>query len=58
MQWKIETAASVRKLARLGGYLGRSRDPPSGTIVLWHGLSRLTDIELGMQVATRPTRGY
>jgi hypothetical protein len=50
-------AAYVRKLARLGGYLGRSRDPPPGIIVLWRGLSRLADIELGMEVATRPTCG-
>ena len=46
-----------RKLVRLGGYLGRSRDPPPGIAVLWRGLSRLADIELGMEVATRPTCG-
>ncbi|HEV7266855.1 MAG TPA: hypothetical protein VGN83_18355 [Falsiroseomonas sp.] len=34
-------AAYIRKIARLGGYLGRSRDPPPGIIVLWRGLSRL-----------------
>ena len=51
------TAAYTRKLTRLGGYLGRSRDPPPGIIVLWRGLSRLADIELGMEVATRPTCG-
>jgi hypothetical protein len=50
-------AVYVRKLARLGGYLGRSRDPPPGIVVLWRGLSRLTDIELGMEVAARPTCG-
>lgn len=47
-------ATYVRKLARLGGHLGRSRDPPPGIIVLWRGLSRLADIELGMEIATRP----
>jgi hypothetical protein len=50
-------AAYVHKIARLGGYLGRSRDPPPGIVVLWRGLSRLADIELGMEVATRPTCG-
>ena len=32
------------KVARLGGYLARTRDPPPGNTVLWRGLSRLTDI--------------
>jgi hypothetical protein len=50
-------AAYVRKLARLGGYLGRSRDPPPGIVVLWRGLSRLPDIELGMEVAARSNFG-
>ena len=44
----------IRKLARLGGHLGRSRDPPPGIIVLWRGLSRLADIELGVEIA-RPS---
>lgn len=35
------------KLARLGGYLARSHDPPPGNMVIWRGLSRLTDIQLG-----------
>lgn len=35
------------KLARLGGYLARSHDPPPGNMVVWRGLSRLTDIQLG-----------
>jgi len=39
------------KLACLGGYLARSRDPPPGNIVMWRGLVRLTDIELGFMVA-------
>jgi hypothetical protein len=37
----------VVKVARLGGYLARASDPPPGNIVIWRGLSRLTDIELG-----------
>jgi hypothetical protein len=39
------------KLARLGGYLARSRDPPPGIVVIWRGLSRPTDIELGAEIA-------
>jgi hypothetical protein len=34
-------------VAKLGGYLARRRDPPPGNMVLWRGLSRLTDIHLG-----------
>lgn len=39
------------KLACLGGYLGRSRDPPPGNMVIWRGLSRLTEIQLGYELA-------
>ncbi|MGB5085395.1 MAG: IS4 family transposase [Methylocystis silviterrae] len=38
------------KLARLGGYLARTADPPPGSIVVWRGLSRLTDIEIGAEL--------
>ena len=37
----------IIKIARLGGYLARASDPPPGNIVMWRGLSRLSDIELG-----------
>jgi hypothetical protein len=37
----------LTKLARLGGYLARTSDPPPGNTVVWRGLSRLTDIRLG-----------
>lgn len=50
-------ALYVRKLARLGGHLGRSRDPPPGIIVLWRGLSRLADIELGVDLAEHSNCG-
>jgi hypothetical protein len=43
-------ALYINKIARLGGHLGRSRDPPPGIIVLWRGLSRLADIELGVEI--------
>jgi Transposase DNA-binding/Transposase Tn5 dimerisation domain len=35
------------RLARLGGYLNRTRDAPPGNMVLWRGMARLTDIHLG-----------
>jgi len=35
------------KIARLGGYLAHKNDPPPGNVVMWRGLSRLTDIALG-----------
>ena len=35
------------QLARLGGYLNRAGDAPPGNTVIWRGMSRLTDIEIG-----------
>jgi hypothetical protein len=49
-QGKPSLARYLSKLARLGGYLGRKRDPPPGNLVMWRGLSRLTDIELGFSL--------
>ena len=41
----------LTQLARLGGYLNRTKDGPPGNIVMWRGMSRLTDIKLGFQLA-------
>jgi hypothetical protein len=41
------------QIARLGGYLARAKDPPPGNLVLWRGLSRLTDILLGFSLEYR-----
>jgi len=41
------------KLARLGGYLARANDAPPGNMVMWRGLSRLTDIELGFMIGAQ-----
>lgn len=38
------------KLARLGGYLARAGDTPPGSIVIWRGLSRLIDIQIGADI--------
>ena len=43
----------LNKIARLGGYLARANDPPPGNTVMWRGLSRLTDIELGAAIAAK-----
>jgi hypothetical protein len=43
----------LTKIARLGGYLARAHDPPPGNMVMWRGLSRLTDIELGATLGAR-----
>jgi hypothetical protein len=46
-------ASYLTKIARLGGYLARTRDPPPGIIVIWRGLARLTDIALGATLTQR-----
>jgi hypothetical protein len=43
----------LTKLARLGGYLARASDSPPGNTVMWRGLSRLTDIELGAMIGAQ-----
>jgi hypothetical protein len=43
----------LTKIARLGGYLARANDPPPGNTVMWRGLSRLTDIELGATIGAK-----
>lgn len=45
------------KLARLGGYLARTGDTPPGHIVIWRGLSRLTDIEIGAEIGAHQNVG-
>ena len=41
------------RIAQLGGYLARANDPPPGNMVMWRGLSRLTDIEFGAMIGAR-----
>ena len=43
----------IIQIAKLGGYLSRSNDGPPGNIVMWRGLSRLTDIRLGFDFALK-----
>jgi hypothetical protein len=44
---------SLTKLARLGGYMNRARDAPPGNTVIWRGISRLTDIEIGYLLGSK-----
>ena len=43
-------AEYLTKIARLGGYLARKSDSPPGNIVMWRGMSRLTDIQTGFTI--------
>lgn len=45
--------SSLLQLACLGGYLNRATDGPPGNTVLWRGLTRLTDIAIGYELATK-----
>ena len=45
--------ACLTQLARLGGYLARVGDAPPGNLVIWRGLSRLTDIEIGFLLGSQ-----
>lgn len=47
-----ELSHYITKLARIGGYLARAGDPPPGNLVMWRGISRLNDIQLGFTIAT------
>jgi|TARA_R100001369_G_scaffold69650_1_gene97283 hypothetical protein len=38
------------QIAKLGGYLARANDPPPGNTVMWRGLARLSDIQLGFNL--------
>jgi transposase-like protein/DDE family transposase len=44
-------ACYLTRLARLGGYLARAHDPPPGNKVIWKGMARLTDIQIGYLLA-------
>ena len=43
----------VIAIAKLGGYLARVKDPPPGNMVIWRGLNRLMDIQLGLELRDR-----
>jgi hypothetical protein len=43
----------VMAVAKLGGYLARSKDPPPGNMVIWRGLTRLMDMQIGFELRNR-----
>ncbi len=43
----------IIRIAKLGGYLARARDPTPGNIVMWRGLSRLNDLTIGYVLGRR-----
>ena len=47
-------ADAVTWIAKLGGYLARKNDGPPGTLTLWRGWKRLTDLADGWCMASRP----
>ena len=40
----------INLVARLGGYLDRSSDPPPGISAIWRGMSRLYDLRIGFEL--------
>ena len=48
----------LTKIAQLGGYLARASDPPPGNMVMWRGLPRLTDIELGFLLGSKSSNNF
>ena len=50
---KRSLARYLTKLAQLGGYLARNSDSPPGNMVIWRGLSRLVDLELGVMIGAQ-----
>ncbi|MDB6016301.1 MAG: Transposase, ISLbp10 [Pedosphaera sp.] len=48
---KATVSDYIIKVARLGGYLAHAAAPPPGNMVMWRGVSRLNDIQLGFLLA-------
>jgi len=43
----------LTKIGQLGGYLARPTDPPPGNTVMWRGLSKLTNVKLGVMIGMK-----
>ncbi len=43
----------ILKVAKLGGYLARAHDPPPGNIVMWRGMARLSEIQIGVEIGMK-----
>jgi hypothetical protein len=42
----------LEKIAQLGNYLARANDAPPGNTVIWRGMRRLADMQLGFNLAS------
>jgi hypothetical protein len=42
----------LQKIAQLGGYLSRTNDRPPGNTVMWRGMRRLADMQIGFNLAS------
>jgi hypothetical protein len=51
-------ARNVIRLAQHGGYLARASDPPPGNTVMWRGMRRLTDTQIGYELALKEVCNY
>ena len=40
----------ILKIAKLGGYLARTSDSPPGNAVMWRGMQRLSEIQIGVEI--------
>lgn len=49
-QTKKSLSTYLTKIAKLGGYLARSSDPPPGNNVMWRGIQRLNEIQIGVEI--------
>ena len=50
---RIGLSSYITKNAHLGGYLARASDAPPGNTVLWRGITRLSKIQLGVEIGMR-----
>lgn len=41
------------KLAKMGGYLARTSDPPPGNKIMWRGIQKLNDIQIGVEIGMK-----
>jgi len=43
----------INLLARLGGYLNRTTDPPPGNCIIWRGFNKLLELQQGYLLAEK-----
>lgn len=49
---QLPLSRHLEKIAQLGGYLARTNDAAPGNIVMWRGMRRLADMQLGFNLAS------